>query len=805
MRQDIDISSFIRGEGSPRLKGRTDYAAYYDMCETVLNLVVLPQGGATRCPGTLFVLASKDQGTGLFRSRLIPFVFSTIQAYQLEFTQGNVRVFMNDGVVLSGGVPVDIVVPYQAADLAAIQYTQSADTLYLCHPSYPTATLTRTSHTTWTYAAVPFLDGPYLNLNTTATTLTPAATTGSGITVTASSTVGINPTRPNDPTTGQGFLNSDIGRPLRVKVSAKWGWAIVSAVGSPTSISVNIQPGIPAPVTGNYVDGAFDGTSATANWQLGKWSATTGYPYQPMFWGNRLALCGTNNQPNAAELSCTGAFTTFSPTLDDGTTVATNALSWVLSDDQVNAIRWLSPAGNAAAQQFGIGTAAGENLLQPANLNAALSPTNVQVYRETSYGAAPNVRPLRIGKAVLFADRPGRRLREWQWAWAVNGLLGPELTADAEHITRPSPSSLPGVVELAYQQSPYSLVWARLGDGQLVGNTYLPEQKVNAWWRRRLGGQYYGGAPIVESISSIPSSDGSYDELWLAVLRTINGAPFRSIEVMTRFFDGQAQDQAWFMDCAVQSALTFPAATLTMSAASGNGAVFTASAPVFAAGDVAARTLLRVNNGLALVKTFTDTTHVVADWYVPANSTAPAAANSWSYTAQSASFSGLGHLTGETVQIIGDGADFSTQVVSGGAIALAGTASFATAGLPMPYDLVTMPFAPRQAAASVAGREKLIDHLFLRLHESLGCNFGQKRTDPMTGVVDHPKEALETRGGNDMLGQPPRLQSGVYKLPTPGGFDREGQIEISGAGPFPLTVLSIGAACDVSGAIGPPA
>lgn len=801
MLQALDFTSFTKGEGSPRLKGRTDYAGYYDMADTELNMVSLPQGGATRRPGTLLVRLSKDQSATPFRAQMIPFVFSTVQAYELEFTAGNVRVFMNDGVVISGGVPVDIAVPYTAADLAAIEFTQSDDTLYLCHPLYPAATLTRSSHTSWTYSAITFLDGPYLPVNGTTTTLTPSAVSGA-ITLVASSTTGINPTRPNDPTTGQGFLAGDVGRAVRVKVASKWGWCLITARNSATSVNATVQAAVLAPVGGNYVDGVLDGTAATASWQLGKYSATTGYPYVPTFFQNRLMLLGTNNQPSALEGSTTGNFPCFSPTMDDGTVVATNALSWVISDDQVNAGRWLVPAGSAAAMQLGIGTTGGEDILTTPNLSAALSSTNVQVYRETSYGSAPNVRPLRIGKAVLIADRPGRRLREWQWAFAVNGFLGPELTADSEHITRPSPSSLQGIIQLAYQQSPYGIVWALRGDGQLIGLTYLPEQKVVAWHRHQLGGQYYGGPPLVESISVIPSPDASYDELWLVVLRTIAGVPTRTIEAMTRFFDGQPQDQAWFMDCAVQSALTFPAATLTPSAKSGNGVVFAASANVFAAGDVAAGTLLRVNNGLAIVRSFTDAQHVVADWYIAASSAAPAAANAWSYTAQHGVFSGLGTLTGETVQILGDGADFGTQAVVAGAVTLpnAGTASLVTAGLPIATDLVTMPLSPKQAVMSVAGREKRIDHLYLRLHESLGCNFGQKRTDPMTGFVDHPSEALETRGGNNVLGQAPPLFSGVVRLPFPGGFDREAQIEISTSGPFPLTVLALGANCDVSGA-----
>ena len=48
-------SSFVSGELSPLLKGRTDLAQYYQACETAENVVIVPQGGMRRRPGTAFV------------------------------------------------------------------------------------------------------------------------------------------------------------------------------------------------------------------------------------------------------------------------------------------------------------------------------------------------------------------------------------------------------------------------------------------------------------------------------------------------------------------------------------------------------------------------------------------------------------------------------------------------------------------------------------------------------------------------------------------------------------------------------
>ena len=48
-------SSFVSGELSPLLKGRIDINQYYQAVETAENVVIVPQGGMRRRPGTEFI------------------------------------------------------------------------------------------------------------------------------------------------------------------------------------------------------------------------------------------------------------------------------------------------------------------------------------------------------------------------------------------------------------------------------------------------------------------------------------------------------------------------------------------------------------------------------------------------------------------------------------------------------------------------------------------------------------------------------------------------------------------------------
>jgi hypothetical protein len=48
-------NNFVSGELSPLLRGRTDLQQYYQACETAENVVIVPQGGLRRRPGTEFI------------------------------------------------------------------------------------------------------------------------------------------------------------------------------------------------------------------------------------------------------------------------------------------------------------------------------------------------------------------------------------------------------------------------------------------------------------------------------------------------------------------------------------------------------------------------------------------------------------------------------------------------------------------------------------------------------------------------------------------------------------------------------
>ena len=55
--------------------------------------------------------------------------------------------------------------PYAAADIFDLRFAQSADVMYIVHPSYPIRTLTRSGHNNWTFATLSITGSPSPNIN----------------------------------------------------------------------------------------------------------------------------------------------------------------------------------------------------------------------------------------------------------------------------------------------------------------------------------------------------------------------------------------------------------------------------------------------------------------------------------------------------------------------------------------------------------------------------------------------------------------------------------------------------------------
>lgn len=288
------------------------------------------------------------------------------------------------------------------------------------------------------------------------------------------------------------------------------------------------------PATGAWpeiADGFLVGElEASTDWALGLWSTTTGFPSTLTFFEDRLFFGGAPILPQRIDGSRTGDYGNFLDRDPDLIVLADHAVAFTLSAEQINEILWLRSSDKGLL----IGTAGGEWVMRPSDLNEALSPANVVAKRTSTYGSAP-VPPEMAANVALFLQRDRRKLREMAFVFEADGFKAPDMTILAEHITES------GILAMAYSQSPDSILWAVRKDGALLGFTYLREQEVLGWHRHTLGG--YADTErtkpaAVESVAVIPSVDGSFDEVWMVVRRVINGELRRHVEVLGRPWPG---------------------------------------------------------------------------------------------------------------------------------------------------------------------------------------------------------------------------------------------------------------------------
>lgn len=504
--------NFTRGAITPLLHGRVDLDLYEAGLAAMQNWVPLRYGGMTRAPGTLYQgFAKEDDKT----ARFLPFNFNRAQAYVIEAGDLYFRFWNRDTkarVESPPGTPVEVVTPYLEADLKYIQTRQSGDLLFIFCKGYWPRVLTRTSETVWGLALYVPQDGPYLDINPTATTLDPSATSGS-VTIVASATTGING--------GDGFQASDVGRVIRfLEAGGRWYWYVITARASTTSITATYMG------RDDGDTGAMPGHAASVLWRLGAWSATEGYPRAIGLYEERLISAATDEQPTTVwgtVAQDTG--------LDDysiqATLVADDAFTAKLLGS-LSSILWI-----ADGKDIILGTEGAVRILGRNDEGEAFGPLNLRQKPETEV-ATSYIPGFFVERMLLFFDSYRNKLYEAQYANEAQGYVADEISAINEQLFSY------GVTSVAYQAAPNRVLWMTTDSGVLIGATYDRKQEVFGAFET-----FVGGDGVVEWAMSMPGADKDGDQVWLMVRRTIDGATVRTIETLGAFYREGISEQEW--------------------------------------------------------------------------------------------------------------------------------------------------------------------------------------------------------------------------------------------------------------------
>jgi len=492
----------------------------------------------------------------------------------VQFVNDRAKSILIDDVEFLSDQALELVTPYSTDNIDTAVTPQTNDVMYIFVGGFGAPRkLLRYGNLDWSLETVEFIDGPYLDQNIdnilpanatvglnvkrstktgSATTLAPSATTGLGITITASSTEGIN----ND----AGFNSNDIGRLVRIQqsASADAGYAVITSINSTTVAVADVRRD-------------FNVTTATTRWWLGAFSINTGYPSVATFFQQRLVVGNTSTNPQSIMFSQSGdienmrpdSFVSSALTVEDD-----DAMNFTIASTQANIVRWLEASRNLV-----LGTSGGEWVFS--SQGAALSPTDFTAERRTTKGSIEED-PALVNDNIVFIQKNGKKIYDYRFVFEADNFQARDLTEIAHHIA----GSESAFEQLMYAQEPDSILYGLRSDGVLASLTYKPESGKVGWTRQKLGGTN----TVVESMAVIPGQDGGgrtldsgdRDEVWLLVSRTINGATVRYIEVLENVFEGPyrhdyssnatwetamltAQQDAFYVDCG----LTYDGAAAT--------------------------------------------------------------------------------------------------------------------------------------------------------------------------------------------------------------------------------------------------
>lgn len=438
-------TSFTAGELAPELLGRPDLRASANGARRLRNVFIQPTGGVTRRPGLRHLATLPGP------ARLIPFEFNTEQTYLLVLTDGAMQVFIGDAPL------VQVAGPWTAAMLPQLAFTQSADTLLLCHPEMPPQRVTRTSHTSWTVAPWSFVAEPFHRFAAGDITLAASAVSG-GVTLTASAAA---------------FVAGHLG--VRFRIAGRR--LRITAVASPTTASATVEDTLAA-------------AAATTDWEEAALSPVHGWPVCLCFHQDRLVLGGSRDLPNRLWLSRSGDLFNF----DAGTGLDDQAIEFGLVSDQVNAIR-----GVFSGQHLQVFTSGAEWMVT----GAPLTPSSIQLNRQTRVGSqvARMVQPVDVDGSTIFTARSGRGVYEFTYTDIQQLYQANDLALVAQHLVRDP-------VSLCYDQI-RRLLHVVMADGSLSTLTLYRAEQVTAWTGQATDGAFRAIAEIEGDVYAVVERAGT--------------------------------------------------------------------------------------------------------------------------------------------------------------------------------------------------------------------------------------------------------------------------------------------------------
>ena len=381
----VDIqTNFSTGELDPLLRSRIDLAQYNNALAKATNVVVQPQGGIRRRPGLKHI--AELPNTAANGVRLVPFEFSVDDSYMLCFVNERMYVF-KDGVqitAINGGANPYLTTTITSAMLSQLNWTQSADTMFIVHPDLAPVKLVRGgSDSSWTISTYTFSSIPKYAFTLTVTTptsghLTPSAVSGN-VTLTSQNSA---------------FSAGSVGQYINAYPQ---GRARIIQYISNTSVKAVTE--YPFFDTSNIAQGSWEIESGYED----VWSSGKGWPRTVTFHEGRLYFGGSKSRPSTIWGSKIGIFDEFMPTeaFDDDAVEAT------LDTSSLNVI--VDMISGRDLQVF----TTGAEFYVPQSGTDPITPLTLTFKGVSRNGIKPGTRVQSLESGTVYIQRQGKSINEF--------------------------------------------------------------------------------------------------------------------------------------------------------------------------------------------------------------------------------------------------------------------------------------------------------------------------------------------------------------------------------------------------------
>lgn len=780
--------NFVGGEISPLVAARCDIGHHHKSCVRMQNFVALPQGPAVLRPGTTFInytrrnkaawlipfqfsnaqsylieatdqyfrfykdggiivedtktitgissaspgvvtsashgYASGDEiyvsgvgGTTELNNRWFLVVKIDANTFSLTDVDGNAVSTTGYGAYTSGGTAArvyEMVTPYLEADISRIQWAHCEDAMYLVHPKYFVRRLVRgTTETSWTLSRANLSTAPALfDVDLTVSGITKA---NPGVLTTGTHGLSVGDHVYIDGIVGMTELNNR--------------HFLVNSIPAATTFSLKTLDGVVVNTSGY--------TAYSSGGKVTKYDAG-GKPSSVTFVNDgRLLYGGTTVNPSTFWGS-KGPTTAGAVQYDDFATgsAATDGLKFTLATTsgtgKVENIQWMTETEKFII----VGTNNTIRRVFGDTEQEAIKPTSIKARASSADGVAP-ILPVVNGSTLVFVRVDGKGVESFEFDYTRDGYRSMDLT-----VLSPSMFSA-GITQLVRTVGRPTIIWALRSDGVLLGLTYFQDDQTPVFgWHRHIAGK-----GSVESIGVLPR-DSNFEQLWIIVNREVNGITRRCVEAMDdpvvfpdmldfddtgRYLNAlwEAQKGAAHLDSKVAwSGAQTVGITLSSGAATlgTTGVTVTADSSVFTASMVGreiwgAYDADGVGGGRLEITGFTSDTVVTGT--VKQAFSDQLTFTSWFLTATT--LSGLGHLEGENVTIVADGA-VHEGVVADGEITLQSPASKAAVGFAFTGLLGLLPLSFDSGGRAMYYRQSITQIVF-DVYASAALEYGTDLND----------------------------------------------------------------------------